>query len=135
MRNSKKRLTLLMGLLRVLIVDGTDAKLRVYFCYRLKVDFPKKVFSTLEILPFLCTAVHVILSFLVSFSLLFLLYLFLDMPSCIGDVNKYIERDSSGQRIFISDRRVSPPLRCPEEALTQPLSALSAASYNTCPSV
>ena len=28
-----------------------------------------------------------------------------------------------------------PPLRCPEEALTQPLSALSAASYNTCPSV
>ena len=39
------------------------------------------------------------------------------------------------QRIFISDRRVSPPLRCPEEALTQPLSALSAASYNTCPSV
>ena len=39
------------------------------------------------------------------------------------------------QRICISDRRVSPPLRCPEEALTQPLSALSAASYNTCPSV
>ena len=64
-----------MGLLRVLIVDGTDAKLRVYFCYRLKVDFPKKVFSTLEILPFLCTAVHVILSFLVSFSSIFFHYL------------------------------------------------------------
>ena len=40
------------------------------------------------------------------------------------------------QRKFISDRRVSPPpLRCPEEALTQPLSALFAVSYNTCPSV
>ena len=30
------------------------------------------------------------------------------------------------QRIYISDRRVIPPLRCLEEALTQPLSALSA---------
>ena len=33
------------------------------------------------------------------------------------------------QRIFISDSRVSPPLRCPQEALTQPLSTCSVGSY------
>ena len=33
------------------------------------------------------------------------------------------------QRIYISDRRVSTPLRCPREALTQPLSACSVGSY------
>ena len=45
------------------------------------------------------------------------------------------ESFSHNQRIYISDSRVSPPLRCQEEALTQPLSPLSAVSYNTCPSV
>ena len=42
-------------------------------------------FNIVPILPFLCSAVHVFLKFLVSFFLLFFVYLFLGIASCFGE--------------------------------------------------
>ena len=43
---------------------------------------------------FLCTAVHAILSYMVSFSLLFFLYIFLRISACLGNDKKYKEKES-----------------------------------------
>ena len=44
---------------------------------------------------FMCTAVHAILSFSVSFSRLFFLYLFLGISSCFGVANEEKEKARS----------------------------------------
>ena len=51
---------------------------------------------------FTISAVHVILSFLLSFSLLFFLYLFLVIPSCLGDDSKYKEKANEAEKEIIT---------------------------------
>ena len=45
-----------------------------------------------RILQFLCTAVHAVLSFLVSFSPVYLLFLFLSISSCLGYADQWKEK-------------------------------------------
>ena len=48
-----------------------------------------------DFIQFMCTAVHAILSFSVSFSRLFFLYLFLGISSCFGVANEEKEKARS----------------------------------------
>ena len=55
---------------------------------RAKLEENQRRFYTVIILEFRCMAVHATLSFLASFSLVFVHYLFLGLSSCLGDANK-----------------------------------------------
>ena len=64
-------------------------------------------------LPFLCRAVQVSLSFLVSFLLLFFFYLFVCIPSCLMDANTKMEKKNKREWVLKRDNCMN----CPTQKL------------------
>ena len=59
-----------------------------------KIKYRSEASLIVPILPFLCKAVHVIITFLASFTLLYFLFLFIRIPQKGWDTKKKLEKEN-----------------------------------------
>ena len=60
-----------------------------------KIKYRSEASLIVPILPFLCKAVHVIITFLASFTLLYFLFLFIRIPQKGWDTKKKLEKEKA----------------------------------------